>query len=147
MTNAEYFLVATDVFLPPENPGLAATSVAEMTGMQIARTGWLRTAATRIYRTYHKLDQAFKKILIDIFKDQYLNALSDEIVAYENCTSLQLITHILMYYATPPPWSSRRTFRASTHHMILTNQLRISFNKFRMIGHLRWPVDNLVEMR
>jgi hypothetical protein len=51
------------------------------------------------------VDQAFKKMLIDAFEDQYLNALSDEIVGYANCTSLQLLTHILTHYAmiTPPP--------------------------------------------
>jgi hypothetical protein len=36
MTNMKYFTVATNVFLPPENPGLAATIVAGMTDIQIA---------------------------------------------------------------------------------------------------------------
>jgi hypothetical protein len=33
MTNAEYFAVATDVFLHPENPAPAATIVTGMTGV------------------------------------------------------------------------------------------------------------------
>jgi hypothetical protein len=36
ITNAEYFTVVTDVFLPLENPGPAATIVAGMMGVQIA---------------------------------------------------------------------------------------------------------------
>jgi hypothetical protein len=33
MTNAEYFAVTTDVFLPPDNPGLSATIVTGMTAV------------------------------------------------------------------------------------------------------------------
>jgi hypothetical protein len=94
MTNAEYFAVATDVLLPPENPGPAATIVAGIMGIQIAEMGRLHTAATRVYRTYHNVDQAFKKIIIDAFEDQYLNAFSDKIFGYASCTSLQLLTHL-----------------------------------------------------
>jgi hypothetical protein len=51
-----------------------------------------------VYRTYHNVDQAIKKLIIEAFDDAYLNALSDEIVGYANCTSLQLLTHLLTYY-------------------------------------------------
>jgi hypothetical protein len=56
-----------------------------------------------VYRTYHNVDQAIKKLIIESFDDAYLNALSDEIVGYANCTSLQLLTHILTYYAMIAP--------------------------------------------
>jgi hypothetical protein len=52
-----------------------------------------------VYRTYHNEDQAIKKLIIESFDDAYLNALSDKIVGYANCTSLQLLTHLLSYYA------------------------------------------------
>jgi hypothetical protein len=103
VNNAEYFALATDVFLPPENPGPVATIVAGMTGVHIAEMGRLRTAVTRIYRMYNNVDQAFNKIIIDAFEDQYPNALSDEIVGYSNCTSLQLLTHLLTYCAMISP--------------------------------------------
>jgi hypothetical protein len=51
-----------------------------------------------VYRTYHNVDQAIKKLIIESFDNTYLNALSDEIVGYANCTSLQLLTHLLTYY-------------------------------------------------
>jgi hypothetical protein len=56
-----------------------------------------------MYRTYHNVDQAIKKLIIELFDDAYLNALSDEIVGYANCTSLQLLTHLLTYYAMIAP--------------------------------------------
>jgi hypothetical protein len=56
-----------------------------------------------VYRTYHNVDQAIKKLIIESFDDAYLNALSDEIVGYANCTSLQLLTHLLTYYAMITP--------------------------------------------
>jgi hypothetical protein len=56
-----------------------------------------------VYRTYHNVDQAIKKLIIESFDDAYLNALSDEIVGYANCTSLQLLTHLLTYYAMIAP--------------------------------------------
>jgi hypothetical protein len=77
--------------------------MAGMIGVQIAEMGRLHTAATRVYRTYHNVDQEFKKMIIDAFEDQSLNALSEEIIGYENCTLLQLITHLLTYYAMISP--------------------------------------------
>jgi hypothetical protein len=61
MTNAEYLAVATDVFLPPENPGLVVTSVAGMMGIHIAEMEHLHTAVTCICLTYNNVDQALKK--------------------------------------------------------------------------------------
>jgi hypothetical protein len=56
-----------------------------------------------VYRTYHNVDQAIKKLIIESFHDTCINALSDEIVGYENCTSLQLLTHLLTYYVMIAP--------------------------------------------
>jgi hypothetical protein len=50
-----------------------------------------------VYRTYHNVDQAIKKLIIESF-DDYLNAISDEIAGNTNCMSLQLPTHLLTYY-------------------------------------------------
>jgi hypothetical protein len=84
MTNTEYFTVTTDVVYLPKT-----------------RDGY--TPVTRIYLTYNNVDQAFKKMIINAFEDLYLNALSDKIVSYTNCTSLQLLTHLLTYYAMIAP--------------------------------------------
>jgi hypothetical protein len=103
MTSAEYFTITNDVLLPPENLGPAAKIVAGMTLIHIAEMGRLHTTVTRIYRTYNNVDQAFKKMTIDVFEDQYLNRLSDKIIGYSNCTSLQLLAHLLTYYAMIAP--------------------------------------------
>jgi hypothetical protein len=73
--------------------------VAGMTAAVIAETTRLHREATQVYRIYHNVDQAIKKLIIESFDDAYLNALSDNIVGYANCTSLQLLTHFLTYYA------------------------------------------------
>jgi hypothetical protein len=49
------------------------------------------------------VDQATKKLIIEAFDDAYLNALSDEVVGYANCTSLDLLTHLLTFYAMIAP--------------------------------------------
>jgi hypothetical protein len=103
MTNEEYFAIAVDVFPVPANPGPSAAVVAGMTAAVIAETTRLHQEATQVYRTYHNVDQAIKKLIIESFDDAYLNALSDEIVGYANCTSLQLLTHLLTYYAMIAP--------------------------------------------
>jgi hypothetical protein len=74
-----------------------------MTAAVISETTQLLREATQVYRTYHNVDQAIKKLIIESFDDAYLNALSDEIVGYANCTSLQLLTHLLTYYAMIAP--------------------------------------------
>jgi hypothetical protein len=103
MTNEEYFAIAVDVFPVPTNPGPPAAVVAGMTAAIIAETTRLHQEATQVYRTYHNVDQAIKKLIIESFDNAYLNALSDEIVGYANCTSLQLLTHLLTYYAMIAP--------------------------------------------
>jgi hypothetical protein len=103
MTNEEYFAIAVDVFPVPNNPGPLAAVVVGMTAAVIAETIRLHREATHVYRTYHNVDQAIKKLIIESFDDAYLNDLSDEIVGYANCTSLQLLTHLLTYYAMIAP--------------------------------------------
>jgi hypothetical protein len=103
MTNKEYFAIAVDVFPVPNNPGPSAAIVAGMTATVIAETIRLNREATQVYRAYHNLDQAIKKLIIESFDDAYFNALSDEIVGYANCMSLQLLTHLLTYYAMIAP--------------------------------------------
>jgi hypothetical protein len=103
MTNEEYFAISVDIFPVPTNPGPSAAVVAGMTAAIIAETTRLHREATQVYRTYHNVDQAIKKLIIESFDDAYLNALSDEIVGYANCTSLQLNTHLLTYYAMIAP--------------------------------------------
>jgi hypothetical protein len=77
--------------------------VAGMTAVVIAETTRLHREETQVYCTNHNVDQAIKKLLIEAFEDAYLNALSDEIVGYANCTSLQILTHLLTYYAMIAP--------------------------------------------
>jgi hypothetical protein len=103
MTNKEYFAIAVDVFPVPNNPGPSAAVVAVMTAAVIAELTRLHREATQEYRTYHNVDQAIKKLIIKSFDNAYPNALSDEIVGYANCTSLQLLTHLLTYYAMIAP--------------------------------------------
>jgi hypothetical protein len=103
MTNEYYFAVAVDVFPVPSNHGPSAVVVADMTAAVIAETTRLHKEATQVYLTYHNVDQAINKLIIESFDDAYLNALSDEIVGYANCTSLQLITHLLTYCAIIAP--------------------------------------------
>jgi hypothetical protein len=103
MTNEEYFAVAVDVLHVPNNPGPSSAVVAGMIAAVIAETTRIHKEATQVYRTYHNVDQAIKKLIIESFDDAYLNVLSDEIVGYANCTSLQLLTHLLTYYAMISP--------------------------------------------
>jgi hypothetical protein len=103
MTNEEYFAIAVDFFPVPANPGPSAEVVAGMTAAVIDETTRLHREATQVYCTYHNVDQEIKKWIIKSFDDAYLNALFDEIVGYANCTPLQLLTHLLIYYAMIAP--------------------------------------------
>jgi hypothetical protein len=49
------------------------------------------------------VEQAIKKLILKAFDDAYLNELSDEVVGYANCTSLDLLTHLLNFYAMIAP--------------------------------------------
>jgi hypothetical protein len=79
MTNEEYFAIAVDVFPVPNNPGPSAAVVSGMTAAIIAEAKRLHREATQVYCTYHNVDQAIKKLIIESVDDAYLNALLDEI--------------------------------------------------------------------
>jgi hypothetical protein len=73
------------------------------TAARIAQDIRAHKDATRVHRTYNNVEQAFKKLIIDAFEDQLLNALSNEVVGYANHTSLDLLTHLLTYYDMSAP--------------------------------------------
>jgi hypothetical protein len=64
MTNEEYFVIAVDIFPVPNNPGPSAAVVVGMTAAVIAETTQLHREATQVYRTYHNVDQAIKKLIV-----------------------------------------------------------------------------------
>jgi hypothetical protein len=70
-----------------------------MTASLMAELTRLHRDATKVYCTYHNVDQAIKKLILKAFDNEYLNALSSEVVGYANCTSLDLLTHLLTFYA------------------------------------------------
>jgi hypothetical protein len=74
-----------------------------MTAAVIAELTRLHREATQVYRTNNNVDQAIKKLILEAFDDAYLNALSDEVVGYVNCTSLDLLTHLFTFYAMIAP--------------------------------------------
>jgi hypothetical protein len=74
-----------------------------MTAAAIAELTRLHREATQMYRTYHNVDQAIKKLIIEAFDDAYLNALSNKVVGYANCTSLDLLTDLSTLYAMIAP--------------------------------------------
>jgi hypothetical protein len=80
-----------------------------------ARTGGCGSGsiltATQVYRTYHNVDHDIKKLIIESFDDAYLNALSDEILGYANCMSLQLLTNLLTYYAVIAPTELTQNYK------------------------------------
>jgi hypothetical protein len=69
MTSEEYFAIAVDVFPVPANPGPSAAVVAGMTAAVIDETTQLHREATQVYCTYHNVDQAIKKLIIEAFDD------------------------------------------------------------------------------
>jgi hypothetical protein len=103
MTNEEYFAITADVFLVPDNPGASPKVVVGMTASVIAELTRLHREATQVYRTYHNVDQAIKKLILEAFDNAYLNVISNEVVGYANCTSLDLLAHLLMFYAMIAP--------------------------------------------
>jgi hypothetical protein len=81
-----------------------------MTAAVIAELTRLHRESTQVYRTYHNVDQAIKKLIIEAFDDAYLNALSDEVVGYANCTLLDILTHLLTHYAMIAPTEITRNY-------------------------------------
>jgi hypothetical protein len=78
--------------------------------------------------------------------DQYANELSDKIVSYATCTSLQLLTHPLTYYDMIAPTELMQNYERLNTPYDPNQPIDNLFQKFRVLGHLRWPVDSRMEM-
>jgi hypothetical protein len=63
MTNEEYFSIPADIFPAPNNPGASAEVVAGMKAAVITEMTRLHREAIQVYRTYHNVDQAIKKMI------------------------------------------------------------------------------------
>jgi hypothetical protein len=111
MTNEEYFAIAADVFPVPDNPGASSEVVVGMMAAVIAELTRLHREATQVYRTYHNVDQAIETLILEAFDDAYLNALSNEEVGYANCMSLDLLTHLLTFYAMIAPTELTQNYK------------------------------------
>jgi hypothetical protein len=98
MMNEEYFAIAANVFMVTDTPGASLKVVVSMMAAVIAESTRLHREATQVYRTYHNVYQAIKKLILENFDDAYLNALSNEVVGYANRTSLDLLTHLSTLY-------------------------------------------------
>jgi hypothetical protein len=146
VTNEEYFTIAAHVFPVPNNTGASAEVVTGMKASVIAEMTRLHKEETQVYRTYHNVDRAIKKLILDAFDDAYLNALSDEVVEYANCTSLDLLTHLLTFYAMLHLLNSHRNMNASTRRMTPINRSIRSSNKSKSLDPLRSRVDNRMAM-
>jgi hypothetical protein len=103
MMNVKYFTLATDVFTAPDNPRATPVHPDNATESRISEANRAHTEAICVYRTYNNVDQEFKKLIIDAFEDQFLNAISDKVVGCANRTSLDILTHLLTYYAMIAP--------------------------------------------
>jgi hypothetical protein len=143
MKNDEYFALATDVFTTLDNPGATPVHPDKATAARIADANRAHKEATRIYCTNNNVDQEFKRLIIDASEAQFLNALSDEVVGYENITSMNLLTNLLTYYAEIAPRNSRRTTSGSTRHMTPINLLIPCSSRLKTLKHLRSLVVNI----
>jgi hypothetical protein len=47
------------------------------TAASIAEANRAHTEVIRVYHTYHNIDQAFNKLIIEAFEEQFLNGLSE----------------------------------------------------------------------
>jgi hypothetical protein len=103
MTNDKYLALSIDVFTAPDNYGATPVHANNATEAHTTESNRAHKEAARVYRTYSSVDQAFKKLIIDAFNDQFLNALLDKVVGYTNRTSLDLLTHLLTYYVMISP--------------------------------------------
>jgi hypothetical protein len=145
MTHEEYFAIAANVFPLPRNTGALPKVVAGVTAAVIAELTRLNREATQVYRTYHNVDQAIKKLLIKAFDDAYLNALSDQVVGYANCTSLDILTHLLTYYTMTAPTELTQNYERLNTPYDPNQPIETLFSRFRMQERSQWTEANRME--
>jgi hypothetical protein len=138
MMNEEYFAIAADIFPVPDNPGASPEVVVGMTTADFAELTRLHREATQVYRTYHNVDQAIKKLILEAFEEAYLNALSNEVVGYANCTSLDLLTHLLTLYATIAPTELTQNYERLNTPYDPSQPIETLFQQIRMHEPSQW---------
>jgi hypothetical protein len=64
-----YLALITDVFTALDNPGPTPVYPDNATEARIAEGNRAHTEAIRVYRTYHNVDQTFKKLTIEALEN------------------------------------------------------------------------------
>jgi hypothetical protein len=82
-------------------------------------------------------------MVLEAFDDAYFNALSSEVVGYANCTSLDLLTHLLTFYAVIAPTELTQNYE-HLNTLYDTNQpIEALLSRFRMHEPSQWQASSL----
>jgi hypothetical protein len=104
MQPARYAALTNAVpFVVPVHPGADPVHAAGATGPQITETNRIYLAAVNTFRTYHSVDRALRKQLLEACPHRFLRVLEDRELGFGNVTmqtTLAMLTHLWATYGT-----------------------------------------------
>jgi len=103
MTNASYFATTGVEFVLPANPGYLPVIPEAATAAQIAELVRQHTNLLRQFQETINTDRALVQLLLEIFDEEYTQAICDPNIGYANTTAMAIITHLYDSYGKITP--------------------------------------------
>ena len=86
------------IFEAPHNPPVAPDHSNDTTAVEYAETNRQHKDDQQVHKTYHDVDKALAKLVINATPLVYLRALNDVNIGFGNVTCLQLLDHLWTNY-------------------------------------------------
>ena len=103
MDPAAYFARTGTVFVVPIYPGIQANHAAGLTGPQITAANRAYDAALNIFEKYAAVKKELCGKILSALDKTYFDELEDVVFGFTDVTSLQLLNHLQINYATLSP--------------------------------------------
>ena len=94
MTSASYLTTTGTAFIRPANPGYLPVIPDPCTAAQTAEFVRQHTNLLRMFQETVNTDRALKQQILEVFDEEYTQAICDPNVGFANVNSMQMITHL-----------------------------------------------------
>jgi hypothetical protein len=114
MTQVEYATISTSPWVEPYNPNAVPIIPTGTTAVDAAQITRMHAKCRRIYTNRINVDQALKKLILEIYDNMYTSQLEDYLLQYANRSALEILMHLKQTYGFVNPTQLAENYNKMT---------------------------------